>query len=609
MLRRILERGRGARQNELLRASALYAVLSVALMWPNLLHLRTTTVYPYGDGVQMIWSSGWVAHAITHFHNPFFSPYLMAPHGTNLLASPCAVGLAIFGAPITLLLGPIATFNTQLFLMPVLSAVAMVYALREIVRTPLARVIGGLVWGFSPFVLSCLNTGWTNIGFVFFPPLLISLVLDELYFHRRSSFRNGVAAGLLTALQITIGSEIVANTFFLLTLCGAPALLVAVVRSSDFRRRLAVQIRPLARGALIPSLLVSLPVVLFTLLGPARLRNWVWDPWVIQLNGLHTLRELVGPTLSSTNPFLPPMAASPVYLGWPMIALVFAAIVVGRRSRYMWGALVIGLTGLWLSFSDFVPVNIWKAIWHLPVVHNMGPIRFFVWVWFAIAVAMAIATDQLLHKEVRPWRSRTSVVAAVVVMVASVVVSFRDVIPVNHSPLSPTAGLREISKRHPGSTIVTFPFAESVTAMVEQARNGFRFYTPGSFGPAAINVPPDEHEVAKYFTDLVRTGGTIKQDLSRAKRTAIRKVFRKWGVDYVVVPVRMRHMIPGFPEILKFQERMTLLYGVPEVVRGSFVWDTANFTAPMRLPSGLRILFCEDLWTRHPERMPACYLS
>ena len=201
------------------------------------------------------------------------------------------------------------------------------------------------------------------------------------------------------------------------------------------------------------------------------------------------------------------------------------------------------------------------------------------------------------------------VAVGVVVIVGTVAVGFRDVLPVNHTPVSTIVGLREISHRHPDSTIITFPFAESGTAMVEQARNGFRFYTPGSFGPAAINVPKDERDVVAYFTDLVRSGGTVKQDVSRAKRIAIRKVFSKWGVDYIVVPVRMQHMIAGFPEIMHFQERMTLLYGVPKIVRGSFVWDTADFIAPTRLPSGLRALFCEDLWSRHPEQMPACYLS
>lgn len=608
MLRRGVARWHSVRQNELVRGGFFYLILSGALMWPNLIHLRTKTVFPFGDGVQMIWANGWVLHAMTHFANPFFSPYLMAPHGTNLLASPCAVGLAILGAPVTWLLGPVATFNVQLLFMPVVSGLAMIFALRGVVADARARWVGGLLWGFSPYVLSSFNTGWTNLGYVFFPPLLAAIVLDEFHFHRRSSVRNGLALGFLLALQITIGSELAASSLLLVALCGGPVLVLAVVRSPDFRRRTAGQIKPLLVGLSGPTLFVTLPLALFALYGPAHLRNWVWDPWVIQVNGLHSLGDVIHGPLEATNPFLPPMAASPHYLGWFGVVVILLGVVVARRSLFARGALLLGLVGLWLSFSDFAAINLWHVLWDLPVVHNIVPSRFFLWVWFGAAVTLAIASDTFFTAHARR-RLRVSAVSLVVLaLFLSFVVSFRDVLPVDHTNVTESDGLRDVVTQHPGSTIVTFPFPEAGPAMVEQARHGFTFSTPGIFGPAAMNLPQDELAVVSYFLQLVRSGGLQELKVSSAQRESFRRMFAKWGVDYVVVPIRLTEPIAGFPDILHFQMRMVSLFGMPRIIADSFVWDLANFTPPARQPSALDDLYCMQQWQIHPERLPACLM-
>ena len=70
----------------------------------------------------MIWAFGWFPHAILHGHNPLVTPALWSPVGVNLTWSTTAVGLSVLVAPLTLLIGPFATYNVVTILMPVLAA-------------------------------------------------------------------------------------------------------------------------------------------------------------------------------------------------------------------------------------------------------------------------------------------------------------------------------------------------------------------------------------------------------------------------------------------------------------------------------------------------------
>ena len=76
-------------------AAASYVIVSLWLLRSVLSHVSTRTTYPSLDASLLIWASGWVAHAVTHVENPFYSSYVFAPHGLNLLANPCSAALLL----------------------------------------------------------------------------------------------------------------------------------------------------------------------------------------------------------------------------------------------------------------------------------------------------------------------------------------------------------------------------------------------------------------------------------------------------------------------------------------------------------------------------------
>jgi hypothetical protein len=143
-------------------------------MWSPLVHgPGRVTVWPQEDTSLSIWANGWVAHALAHAGSPLFSSSLFYPFGLNLLANTDSFGLALLSAPLTWLWGPIASMNFQLWLAPVVSALAMTLAVRPLVSRDGPALVAGALWGFSPFVLNATENGWTNLSWLLLAPVLL----------------------------------------------------------------------------------------------------------------------------------------------------------------------------------------------------------------------------------------------------------------------------------------------------------------------------------------------------------------------------------------------------------------------------------------------------
>jgi hypothetical protein len=578
-------------------------------MWPNVIHLTSRSVYPYGDAVQMIWANGWVAHAISNFDNPFFSPNLMAPHGTNLLALPCAVGLALVFTPVTWLLGAVASFNLQLIVMPVISGAAFYFASQPFFATRRARWLGGLLWGFSPFVLASLNIGWTNVGYQFFIPLAIALVADELYVRKRSSLRNGIYLGLLVAAQITVGSEVVASTAIVMAMLATGALMVHVVRHRNVHDFVPTTWRKFVGGLAVPTIFLTLPLSLYSVFGPSHLHDWVWEESKIRSNHLWSLGAFVDSPLAALNPFLPPMAASPTFFGWTLLVALSGCAWYARGRIVARVGVVIAALGVWLSFGEGLSPSIWKVVYQLPVVHNILAIRLEVWPWFGAALVLASAIDRyVVEHRSRPsarWLPRLTA-AALVVWGA---VSFHAVIPVNSVKIQSFPAVSELGRTQPGINIMTWPSQESVLLMIQQTRDGFTTTTPGTFGAAIRILSPEERRVSYALFKSSRFA--MLDDLLKSKkgRQRIRHQIAAWNVRAIVVPITIPEPLAAFAPPSAFQVQMTRLYGVPEIRNGSFVWDPVTSSPPRRMPSPLRILFCLSRAEQHPSRLPGCLVG
>jgi hypothetical protein len=258
-------------------AFAFYLVVAIALWWHAWSsHPTTVTTCGCGDSALFLWFLEWPAYALAHGHNPFFSTALFHPGGINLLANTSVLAIGIPLAPVTWLFGPVATLNVASTLGPALSALAMFWLLRRWVRWTPAALVGGLVFGFSPFVVVNLAGAHLMTGVLVLLPLMVACLDELLVRQRRSPLKVGAVLGLLLAVQFFVGTEVL--TIVVLFIATGLMLLVAYA-ALGHRDELAARAphagRGLAAAAGVALVLLAYPVW-FALDGPAHLSGLVW---------------------------------------------------------------------------------------------------------------------------------------------------------------------------------------------------------------------------------------------------------------------------------------------------------------------------------------------
>ncbi len=203
------------------------------------------------DPKVFIWCFGWWPHAMLSGQNPFVSSAVWAPSGVNLMWAASVPGLALLFAPLTLLVGPVESYDVASVLLPVLAAWTGFMLCRQLTRAVWPSLVGGYLFGFSSYVFA--QEGHPNISAVFLVPL-IALVIVRFVEAELSG------RGLMVRLGPLLGLEFLFSTEITFTLARA-ALVMVVVGSllvPERRARLVALLRPLIGSGAIAMVLTAL---------------------------------------------------------------------------------------------------------------------------------------------------------------------------------------------------------------------------------------------------------------------------------------------------------------------------------------------------------------
>ncbi len=322
----------------LVGAAVGYLVLAIGLWWSVWSsHPTSTTTCGCGDAARFVWFFRWTSFAMSHGHNVLYSTWLFHPGGINLLDDTSVIALGVVLAPVTWLWGPVASMNVALTLAPALSALTMFVLLRRWVSWTPAAVLGGLAYGFSPFVVTELALNQLNIAFLAIPPLIVLVLADLLVTQVRPPWRNGLALAGLIVLQFFVSTEVLVITVVaclvgIVLLVGwfgvsEPAALRARVRDAGTGMAVAV-------GA---SAVVLAYPLWFLLAGPAHLTGPIWSAgatarygtnWssFVSTAGLAGLR----PSMLEFGGYQGPALVGLGYLGLGVLVVAVVGTVVWR---------------------------------------------------------------------------------------------------------------------------------------------------------------------------------------------------------------------------------------------------------------------------------------
>ncbi len=552
------------RVQTLLTAAGAYLALSVFVwwhVWSN--HPTSTTTCGCGDSSLFTWFLAWPAYAISHGLNPLYSTALFHPTGINLLSNTAEVGIGIPLAPITWLFGPVATLNVALTLSPALSALAMFVLIRRWTSWAPAAFVGGLLYGFSPFVLISLTDAHLMLGMAPIPPLIVACLDEILVRQSRRPLISGALLGLLVAVQFFIGTEILVLTAIAAVIGLVLVLVYGVVFGLKDREAVRRVTRHAVTGLAVAGgtvcLLLAYPLW-FALAGPAHLAGPIWGPSSIISYGGTDLKDYLLP--SPPSPGFAALAhrlggyqaptLSGQYFGIGLLAVLVVGLAVWFRDRRLWLFGIVGALSVPLSFGlQFHSWTLWRLFVGLPLMDNIIPSRFLLVTFLAAAVMLGLIVDHTharlgrrgggrRHASGRRWRPLGAVVAVAVAAVALVPIAryYADGLPFTTRPVVLPSWYRTVAPHLPAHQVVLafpVPFALLQSSMTWQAVDDMSYAMVGGGGPDSIVQRAGKERAGQVFIAGLSSAGGF-QTISPREIKAVRRALDGWGVTMVVIP-------------------------------------------------------------------------
>jgi hypothetical protein len=449
-----------------------------------------------GDVAQETWFLQWTSYAVLHGHNPLVTTFVDYPRGANLAQNTTMPLLGILAAPISWIAGPVGAANFLFWLAPTASASACYFVLRRCVTRPLAAFVGGLFYGFSPYMVG-QAIGHLNLLFVPLPPLIF-WVLYELLVRRAANPRRwGAALGLLAAAQFLISPEILLDTA-LVAAIGLALLALARPRRAGSTARTAWG--GLVVASLVGALLVAYPAFLFVV-GPNRYHG--------SAHGAYPFPDdLLSLVVPDRNQALTPGSIASVgnhfimgnvvenggYVGIPLLVVLIVITVRWWRSPLV-RLSAAGAVITWvLSLGPRLTVDThitwfplpFALLEHLPLFPSLVDARLALFTDLFVAVLLAIGIDGVLAGlpswRPRPDRSRVPlavVTGAVVTVALLIVASLVPPWPMPAFAVSAPAFFHStaVHRIPPGGVVLAYPYPAGGNddAMLWQAGEGMGF--------------------------------------------------------------------------------------------------------------------------------------
>src|SRR6266851_3564958 len=469
-----------------------------------------------GDGPDppvFIWYLRWVPFALSHGLNPLLTSYLDFPDGINLMWQTSVPLLGLLLAPVTLTLGPIFAYNLLMTASMALGAWCGFLAFRRHVMRPWAAATGGLLFGFSPYVLG-QSLGHPHVGVVFICPLMLIAFEEAVVRQRRSPWRLGAMVGALAAAQLLISEEMLLTQMLL----AAMALAILIrLRPDNVRMRAAYVLKVLGVAAGILTLVAAWPLST-QFFGPQAVLGTLpaSNVFVTDVAGLllPTSLQAIAPSALTavTDRFSGSQYEAGTFIGLPLLALLVLAVMRHWRAPVVQVASMLAALAIALSLG---------VTFHLDGVTTGIP----------AGLLVAVLVDR--------WNfaSRRQTMAAGAVAVLALL-SLLPRIPFVTSPTNVPAyfSAGAVSPLPTDSVALVVPYAHQFEsrAMLWQLSADLRFKMPEGYanrpGPALDPAPTMlGHDL------MAMQQGARAPDVSATYRAAALAELRRWQVKAVVL--------------------------------------------------------------------------
>lgn len=594
-------------------AGTSYLFIAVVLWWNAWSGGASThTLCGCGDPALFLWFFQWPATAVAHGQNPFYATTLFHPGGMNLLAQTSVLGVSVPLIPVTWIFGPVASLNVAATLTPALSAFAAFMVLRRWVQWVPAAYLGGLLYGFSPFVLTSLQFAHLMTAAVMLLPLILAVLVEILVDQQHNPRQSGLLLGVLLCAQFFLSSELLAITAMLVVVCLLVFFVVGwCTRREELRRSLPHALTGLVVGALAAGVLLAYPVW-FALEGPAHLSGLIWPD--IGAVGGFIGSSFVNPTYihganiyTALGGYEGRALPSAGYLGWGLLGVLLVGSCIWFRDRRLW------FYGFVLAFCMVCSLGARRGQWepsrvfgHLPVLDDVIEQRFMLFGFLAAAVMLALLLDHVrqgfTEQRIMGVSAALAVAAVALVPIAA---TFGSTLPFAMRAVVLPRWYSSVAPHlPPGRVLLSYPapFSGIQVTMAWQAVNGISYSQAGGGGPQGVSSRSGSARAGFLVLSQLAFGvDTPPPAGTSAELAAVRHAIAVWKVNTVVIAPQAvdRPFLQGRDPTYAAGFMTAALGRLPSIEAGAWVWnDVAAGSGPRARPAA-RI---------SPARLSACVL-
>jgi hypothetical protein len=470
------------------------------------------------DPPQTMWFFNWWRFSLSHGLNPFITDWVWAPLGINLAWTTFVPIPAWISIALQVTVGEPATYNIILTLMPPLAAFAAFLLCRRVTGAFWPSVLGGYIFGFSPYMLGELLGHLVCIAV--FPAPLIALITLKRLDGEISSRRFAVMLAALLVTQFLCSVDLFAT----ITLVGGFSLLLALVLfDGDARIRLRRLIVPIIGGYLISTALLSAYFYYLLALGYPSGPLWSPNKYSADLIGFLVPWRTIwwgcaDFATAITGRFTGTILENGDYLGVVLIVFVeifrrrFWPTPAGKFLTILFLAIIVAALGPNLHIAGVLGFAMpWSIFQRLPLIEDILPVRFMMCAFLVVAVMLA---RWLAAATARPiWK-----VAAAAIIVASIAPNPHASFWVSRLDIPAFFTDRAYANElEPREIILPLPWAQNGNSMYWQLQSDMYFRMAGGwtgFAPFEFRRMP----AANYFyggINLAEAGDQLKAYIAR----------------------------------------------------------------------------------------------
>jgi hypothetical protein len=474
----------------------LYLIVSVLYFGrPLILHSTSAHIGVGEDPALMMWFLAWWPHALANHLNPVITHAIWAPEGFNLTWQTCIPLISLLAAPVTRVFGPLVSLNILCIVFPAIAAWSAYLLCLHLSSSRPASLVGGYLFGFSPYMLGQMTFAHLHTLSIFPIPLIALLALREL----EGSITKGkfvAAASALLVVEFLFSIEIFATVAILAAIA---LLLGALLAEGAKRERIGDLI--LAAGCAFGVALLAVSPYIYCFFAYHFQHGSIWPVALLSTD----LLNLVVPTPTVAIGHLPVfetfsssfsggnMAESMGFIAWPLLIPVFAYGYQCRREmgiRFVICALVVavmfslGPVLMVAGRSRHFPLPL--IFFQVPILNNIAPGRFAIYVYLLLALTTSL------------WLSygTSSTVLKIAVVISAAICLIPDMsaehwVTVDSTPTFFKSGLYRTSVAK-GETVTIFPWGLRGESMYWQAQTRMYFQMAQGAGnaPASFELWP-----------------------------------------------------------------------------------------------------------------------